>query len=777
MNINRQLFFEAQTVYRDAIVRHIRNSFLKQLPDTWYDALRQTCGPQDWDKAKRSAYTVRDSGKIRDQLTDDFELIDVTFFHNIFQKYWKELFPGVSSKAKSTIIFWTNEVSSFRHPTTGHPTAHDSNIYDTRRYLDSAMRVLSHIDVPASNQIKRLLDRLGTESASDEHVLTDQRTIDCPTLPTREFIAPRFVGRQPELDELNVWMNDPDSDIWLLAGAGGKGKTAIAYQFATTLRHHPPPHLENLIWLSAKGRRFESGQPIPIDSPDFHDLDSALDWILEASGADYEGLDIRQKQDKCLEYLTVFPTLIVFDDVDTLDDRNDAMSFFMRNIRSTSSRILLTSRRVPAFFGPAVTYVQGLSEKDGLKFIDSRIEMYGLQATPITNKIRHRILKVCDGSPLFIQDLMRLCKLGERPSRAIDLWKGKKGQAAREYTLLRELEMLGHVAEQTLLACALYGGYISLDEIKMITDLSDDDCHEAIAALQGQFLVPEPRLFEGVSRFRLNENTSRLVCEARSTSDDTAKYRRIIRSLRGGTSATKEFGELILRYRRRADSHVGRREYEQAEKLLLNALKRYPESAELYGKLGWVYKSWQPHQRYTDARNAFTRASEFKSSNEDMYWQWWFMEQRRGEWTAASEAAERGLAIIPRSVSLLFAAGLARSQRARELLLVNTESAGSEARRAELLLTKARIQAVEMDPKTIRVRLFFGRLYRAMLLNHLRLADVSRSLGDQRSVEHYLRQGAEVIGYWTEQEPNEPLLAKERESALRRYPALVGVRK
>lgn len=776
MNSNRQLFFEGQQVYRATIIRHIRASFLQLFPDSWYGELRQTCGPAEWDKAKASAYTARDSGQIRDQIVDDFELIDITFFHNIFQKYWKELFPGVPTSAKQPILIWTNEVASFRHPTTGHPTTSDSNKHDTHRYLDSAMRVIDHIDPSAANEIKELLHQLEPEPNSPGSLLTEQRTIDAPTLPTREFIAPRFVGRQSELNDLQNWINDDDSDIWLLAGAGGTGKTAIAYQFATTLRHYPPPDLENIIWLSAKVRRFDSGRSVPIDSPDFHDLDSALDWILQASGADYEELDLKRKQDTCLEYLTVLPTLIVFDDVDTLDDRSDAMSFFMRNIRSTCSRILLTSRRIPAFFGPAVTHVQGLSEKDSMEFIKSRIEMFGLQSVQFTNKSRRRMVEVCDGSPLYLQDLMRLCKLGERPSRAINLWKGKKGQAAREYTLLRELEMLGQAAEKVLLACALYEGYISLDEIRVITELSDDDCHEAIGALQGQFLVPEPRLFEGTSRFRLNENTRRLVCEAKAASDDLHSYEMIIRSLRGGARAT-EFGELILRYRRRAHYHVARGEYEQAEELLLSALKRYPGSAELYGKLGWTYKSWQPHQRYTDARSAFTRAAELNSSNEDMYWQWWFMEHGRQEWTAATEAAEKGLTILPTSVSLLFAAGLARSQQARRLLLVNPERAGREARRAEVLLTKARVESVDRAASEIRIRQFFNRLYRAMLLNYLRLADIGLSLGDSQSADHYIRQAAEVIAHWTAHEADDPFLTKERESALRRYPVLVTLLK
>ena len=245
------------------------------------------------------------------------------------------------------------------------------------------------------------------------------------TLPSRESIAPRFIGRQPELRKLNEWLEDSYSRVWLLAGDGGKGKTAIAYDFAEATRNQPHPELEIVIWLSAKARKFVSGQSVDIESPDFWDLNSALDSVLRAYGApDSEEMDTREKEKECLNYLGQLPALIILDDVDSLEGQNiEAMNFFVHRTHITTSKVLLTSRRVPFGMEPTVTQVTGFEPRsdDGIRFIDSRIQMFELDPAQFPRATKNSILEACDGSPLFVQDLLRLCRIGELPDAAIRL--------------------------------------------------------------------------------------------------------------------------------------------------------------------------------------------------------------------------------------------------------------------------------------------------------------------------------------------------------------------
>ncbi|MGH3452697.1 MAG: hypothetical protein ACRDQW_18745 [Haloechinothrix sp.] len=80
-------------------------------------------------------------------------------------------------------------------------------------------------------------------------------------------------------------LSDPDRRTWLLAGDGGKGKTTVAYEFATRAR----PGLGEFglcgtLWMSAKRRKFADGETLPTSSADFFDLETALNHILDRLG-------------------------------------------------------------------------------------------------------------------------------------------------------------------------------------------------------------------------------------------------------------------------------------------------------------------------------------------------------------------------------------------------------------------------------------------------------------------------------------------------------------
>ena len=159
---------------------------------------------------------------------------------------------------------------------------------------------------------------------------------------------------------------------------------------------------------------------------------------------------------------------------------------------------------------------------------------------------------------------------------------------------------------------------------------------------------------------------------------------------------------------------------------LLQAIELFPENADLHGSLGWVYKSWRPTARYTDARDCFTRASDLKSSRQDMYWHWAGMEQSRSEWTAAALAAERGLEILPDSEDLAYKAGLARSQLAKDLYRqAQYGRAEQEARKAESYLNTALLDMENVGTGRYQ---FHSDVYRA-IVDQLRVPRACLPLG------------------------------------------------
>ena len=103
-------------------------------------------------------------------------------------------------------------------------------------------------------------------------------------LPPRDTVVVDFIGRRAELARLWEWVVDPHSKRWLLTGDGGKGKSAIAYQFATEIIHNPEVEFAAVHWLSAKRRRFSEGEVMHIAEPEFFDLESAIDRLLAEFG-------------------------------------------------------------------------------------------------------------------------------------------------------------------------------------------------------------------------------------------------------------------------------------------------------------------------------------------------------------------------------------------------------------------------------------------------------------------------------------------------------------
>ena len=298
-----------------------------------------------------------------------------------------------------------------------------------------------------------------------------------------------------------------------------------------------------------------------------------------------------------------------------------------------------------------------------------------------------------------------------------------------------------------------------MPEIRVIADLSEANCQEAIAELQNLFLVPRPRLIEDLPRFVLNANTRCLVIDVLSDSDLATRIVNSIDALRGNVTASRD-------QRRR----IG--QYKAAEATMLQALEDYPEHADLHGQLGRVYKNWQPTPRITDARIRFSRAAELKSSKEEMYWHWAHMESNESEWTSAAATAEKGLETVVESPRLSSIAGYACSRLARDLHQQTQYScADQEARRAEAHLKNALVDIDDIEQGYYR---FQGRYHRAMAINYELLIEINRSLRERGAELHFTRLLAECLNRWNREHPGDTAAVSEKEGSLRRYPELGG---
>ena len=631
------------------------------------EKVRGTFKAEEWERIRSDAQSSRVTAQLDAPIKDNFDLLGINHFFNTFDKYWSVL-SGASAdeatekKRKQAVLGWMKEIKVLRDPLS-HPAETDFTRDDSFRLLDCGRRVLLSLGHPEeAGEIASLIEQvLGRSDSDDVRPALDDR------LPSKESVVVGFVGRELELGELRAWFDEPTSARWALAGEGGKGKSAIAYMFACEIKKRAPEPFQTVLWLSAKKRRFVERVVAEIDEPDFKDLDTALSQLLVQFGwAEDVDLPLETRKARVLELLDGFPALVVVDDVDSLDAENeDAIEFFSFQAPKTRSKILFTSRRTVFGMGGSTTHVSNFSQDDAERFIRNRCELMQLDQGAFTSLVIGEITKVTDGSPLYIEDLLRLSISAKSPGAALTMWRDHAGSEVRRYALARECELLSRRARDILLASCVVKGSVSFSELANIVGVGDEDVSAALQDLQRLFLVPAPKFVEGEQRFSLNINTRALVREVYGQTDEWRRVKSAYESITKGLPAggRSKVGAII----RQCGLLVRSGRQEEAERVMAKALADRPGDPDLYGFSGWIYKSWEP-PRLADARKHFVRSGQLKCLKEDMYEHWARMEMKQREWTKAASAAEEGLKLLPDSAVLSYLAGRVRGELSKELL-------------------------------------------------------------------------------------------------------------
>jgi tetratricopeptide (TPR) repeat protein len=389
-------------------------------------------------------------------------------------------------------------------------------------------------------------------------------------------------------------------------------------------------------------------------------------------------------------------------------------------------------------------------KKNAERFIYSRCDLMEIDKDLFSKSMIKRAVSATEGSPLYIEDLMRLTATASSAEEAIQLWADREGNDARRYALQRECELLNSNARRVLLAASIVRGPVSFAEIEAITGISTTAMNSALQELQGVFLIPKPRLVEGEQRFEINLNTRALVREAYENDDLYRRTETAYRTFSGEIPRARS-GD-VAAVIRQAHFLVKTTKHYEAERLLLTALEKYQSNPDLTGFLGWVYKAW-PKPRVTDARAQFVRAYQLKCKKHDMYVHWCRMELDAGEWTKAAEAAEKASRLLPDNRTLLFFAGYARTWLGRELLSgLHFEKARREFSEARTLLEKsltATGNAETQEPTST------SRIYRTLVL-------VCEHSEDIDGLRHYFK-------LWWSEHPDDPICKSEWDRVSRRY--------
>ncbi len=720
---NTTLLFNAiQRTYRNAIVELIRVTFSLQFGDRAIEEVKTPFGSKDengrtqWENIKSAAHERRSggTGELSTPIRDEFELLGVERFFNVFEKYFEHLCPTHSQKppkekaqAKQTLTGWMKQIKNIRDPVS-HPVTDDISYDDSVQVLYCARKTLDFCGLPTASQqiIRQQSKLLGGITQEAEKTFT--------ALPPADEVVMDFVGRHSELAVLNDWLSANTSHRWALSGEGGKGKSAIAYAFAKSVASRDDHGLEAVLWMSAKRRRFVEGTTILVDRPDFHDQQSAVEAILRFYAEPTDGDDPIAR---ALGLLTDFPSLLVVDDIDTVEgEGEDAIRFLVMTIpERTRSKVLITSRRALFAMANLTTQIQGLTPNDAEQFIKIRCDWMGIDISEAM-AAKEKMLEVTDSSPLFLEDLLRLAQTGIGIERAIGLWAEKRGTEARKYAIQREYDQLDGDAKQVLLALTIQGP-CSADDVMRGLDWQSERLADAMQQLRKMFLVPTTKASVNVQWLALNRNIQILVSEVFRDSENYRRTERTMKAAAGKLRTKRPENENVARILSRARLLSSQYRVAEAEVEVQAALTKYPGRADVHATIAWLQKK---NNDFASARMNFNRAHELGCNERDAYWHWADLEAANDEWTASASAAELGIQKFGDEQGLLFRLGYALHRQGRELILEGDSSAGTKlCGKAQEKLERARdIQNSEARNYTLR-----NQIYRAIALNLEALGD------------------------------------------------------
>jgi len=287
----------------------------------------------------------------------------------------------------------------------------------------------------------------------------------------------KFFGRASIFYDLWSWFSKRKAGTKLLNAFGGMGKTSLAYEFCEQLLAVGPPSLDKIIWLTAKKQNFDTHSDSfrPLSRTDFSNVNDFLLILASHVGIpDQEAQDI-EVVDFLIEAITLslreFNILVVIDDIDSLEkseqlELNRIITNIV-NISNNNSKALITSRLTLGTAPSQLISLGGLDQKEFKSYAQYLFKESGIEIINIPIKHLHEI---SGGAPIFISSILRLTR-NMSISDAIEAYKGKSGEAVREFAFRREIEALTSI-QLKIMFVICYLSSTTQVEIQNILDIT-----------------------------------------------------------------------------------------------------------------------------------------------------------------------------------------------------------------------------------------------------------------------------------------------------------------
>lgn len=723
----------------DAVHLELKRILKGHFGDNWLESGVQKHFAPDYfarvDEMLRSPMRAVEMDKSAD------EMYGIEHLWNIINGNWRAFEPLFQDRVRTQA--YLSEITELRHNLAHRRKRHVLLRSNLIRVMGSCQTILSALDSPRLDSFTSAVDSLSSGGTPWGSVLAGH-------LPPSDEMYAEFIGRPGELEGLSEWLAS-DSPQILVWGYGGVGKSALAYKFARDVRDSSNESLIAVCWVSAKKTEYSEGSARE-RSADFVDLSSFLTALWRAMYGPQD--NARELTPEIMvEELQQMPVLLVVDDFDTISEDVELTEFLLYRLRNTPTRVICTSRhRTPTLKNLEVPPFSGDELRD---FVLRKSVDYSVDQHDCIGRLSG-IESVTGGYPLFVEDLIHYAAF-VGIDEALQHWSQRKGDAARQYALQRQIEYLSRSSGEVLIALSVANRALRIVEISGVAGLTDDDAEAGISELRRWRMVNEVREDDSESPvFRMNNNTSRLVQQTFKDDGRVKTFLAAFKALTGERIPEAKkiaIAKIIGQTKELAKSDS----FEAAEKHLLDSMTGELEnSADLYGFLGCLYSNQQPLELHAQkAQAAFLESYRLGSSKIDTFFHWAELERKLAEsmitnardmeisdeaiseqWKRCEEAATKGIERCGSSQILCYLAGYGASREANARNRANSFSYAQGAYSRSIDWYNKALTAPVSDVATIDKGMVFRGLTLAyggtedfeQLLRTLRLSRASSGL-------------------------------------------------
>jgi hypothetical protein len=467
-------------------------------------------------------------------------------------------------------------------------------------------------------------------------------------LPASPATLAEFVGRFSVIEDLWNWLVRTRDSRFFLWGAGGSGKSTIAYEFARIVASvgrmtqmksgkNSGKTIDRVIYLTAKKIYLDpfNAKIEKFRGTDFENARELFRSILELSHYTTKDLSNADEDElvSCLEELFEIETqLIVIDDIDTLVTSNQDLGmeqlFEIIARCSSGTKVLYTQRNLPSYARKTAIEVPGLDlDTEFRTFCKLCADQFKVP-TP-TEEEAKSIAKLSEIRPLAIETIIGLRRITNDYGQAMARWNSDSSDA-REYLFQREYERLSTQSrgKNLLAALAVLHKPQQLDVLKAILLFSDEQMQDAVAETRDIFLRVEHNSNNEGDLYFLGAATHSFISKVSVKLD---YYSQIQARVSNFTSRTISTPPAVVTLTGRAERNIEQGEIETAIALLTNP--ELPavviEHPAYKAVLGAAY-SKLPNPRLAEARILFREASVLGHTEYKMYTNWLSMEDNAG---------------------------------------------------------------------------------------------------------------------------------------------------